>query len=453
MDTAIPRNLTMADRGITAIKVAGFKSLYEAVEIKINHLTILGGPNSSGKSSVVQPLLLLKQTLEASYDSGPLSISGPNIQFSNAHQFLSCVSPKRRVSEFWVEIETDKKSRLRFTYISKKDANLVLKEMLHTDKDGSVSLREGMSPDEIREELSNDKKLKGFVQHDSKFFEHHALEVLRRRCLLSIGTKQRILNNDKKNTGASARLSLDFTSDFAKRITELIHIPGLRGNPERAYPASAIFEEMPGLFLGYVASLVTHWARIEDNKLHQLCRNLHDLGLASGVATKRLDDIRVELQVGRLIDAPSGSVSDMVNIADVGFGVSQVLPVLVGLLFVETGQTIYIEQPELHLHPKAQVALAKIIAETSNRGVRVIVETHSSLLLLAMQQLVAEKKIDHKKISLNWFTRNPKNGRTTVAAAEIDELGRFGTWPVDFGEVELELHNEYLSTVERSRAD
>src|SRR5579864_3936465 len=78
----------MAD-GITKIAVEGFKSIAKRQEIEIAPLTILAGANSSGKSSIMQPLLLLKQTLEAQYDPGPLLISGPNVKFTSTKQFLS----------------------------------------------------------------------------------------------------------------------------------------------------------------------------------------------------------------------------------------------------------------------------------------------------------------------------------------------------------------------------
>src|SRR5579862_3050784 len=78
----------MAD-GITRIAVEGFKSIAKRQEIEIAPLTILAGANSSGKSSIMQPLLMLKQTLEATYDPGPLKIDGPNVIFTNAKEFLS----------------------------------------------------------------------------------------------------------------------------------------------------------------------------------------------------------------------------------------------------------------------------------------------------------------------------------------------------------------------------
>src|SRR5947209_10035977 len=75
---------------ITRIDVRGFKSINQEQSIDIRPLTLLAGANSSGKSSMMQPLLLLKQTLEAGYDPGPLLLDGPNLRFRSADEFLFC---------------------------------------------------------------------------------------------------------------------------------------------------------------------------------------------------------------------------------------------------------------------------------------------------------------------------------------------------------------------------
>ena len=90
--------------GITKIAVKGFKSIAEECEIDIRPLTILAGVNSSGKSSIMQPLLMLKQTLEALYDPGPLLIDGPNVQFTEASQFLSALSDGKVTDHFQIGI-------------------------------------------------------------------------------------------------------------------------------------------------------------------------------------------------------------------------------------------------------------------------------------------------------------------------------------------------------------
>src|SRR5260370_27177367 len=95
----------MAD-GITRIAVEGFKSIATRQEIEIAPLTILAGANSSGKSSIMQPLLMLKQTLEAQYDPGPLLIYGPNVKFTSTNQFLSRTDGGSAGKLLSLEIET-----------------------------------------------------------------------------------------------------------------------------------------------------------------------------------------------------------------------------------------------------------------------------------------------------------------------------------------------------------
>ena len=73
---------------ITSLSVSGFKSIVDEQTIEIRPLTLLAGANSSGKSSMMQPLLLLKQTLEAPYDPGPLLLNGPNVKFTSVNAIL-----------------------------------------------------------------------------------------------------------------------------------------------------------------------------------------------------------------------------------------------------------------------------------------------------------------------------------------------------------------------------
>src|ERR1035441_374104 len=78
--------------GITRIAVTGFKSLATKTDVEIRPLTVLAGANSSGKSSLMQPLLLMKQTLESDVNpAGPFRLSGPYTQYTEAKQFLSSV--------------------------------------------------------------------------------------------------------------------------------------------------------------------------------------------------------------------------------------------------------------------------------------------------------------------------------------------------------------------------
>jgi predicted ATPase len=96
--------------------------------------------------------------------------------------------------------------------------------------------------------------------------------------------------------------------------------------------------------------------------------------------------------------------------------------------------------------------MADLLANAARRGVRVVVETHSSLLLLGVQSLVAAGTLPSSDVTLHWFSRSQETGVTTVRSAELDEAGRFGDWPEDFDQVALEAEDRYLSQAEAKLA-
>ena len=230
-------------------------------------------------------------------------------------------------------------------------------------------------------------------------------------------------------------------------IQHVIHLPGLRGNPERTYPATAIGPGYPGTFEKYTATIIAQWMKRKKKVLSQLSDDLRLLGLTGGVMAIPLNAAQIELVVGRLPQLAPVRPEDRVSVADVGIGVSQTLPVLVGLHAAEPDRLVYLEQPETHLHPRAQFDLARVLAIAANRGVRVVVETHSSLLLLGVQTLVAEGILTPDKVKLHWFERG-NDGKTTIRPAELDEAGRFGDWPADFDDVTLKAESRFLDAAE-----
>ena len=121
---------------------------------------------------------------------------------------------------------------------------------------------------------------------------------------------------------------------------------------------------------------------------------------------------------------------------------------LVALLEAKKGQLVFIEQPEIHLHPKAQVALAGILADAAKRGVLVVVETHSSLLLVAIQTIVAKEELSPSAVMLHWFQRHKQTGATQITSCELDDAGRFGDWPEDFDDVSLAAQSAYLDAAD-----
>ena len=419
--------------GITKITVKGFKSIAEECAIDIRPLTILAGANSSGKSSIMQPLLLLKQTLEAPFDPGPLKIDGPNVQFTEAEQFLSTLPNEKRIDSFQVRIETHKSNvfnAVRTTFRKgKRGIEIVEMTKENSDPDQTLSAKSftlypEMSPEEIKSLGNQDPAFKNFD------------EVKRSRCFLYLGSQY----------GSGF---YEVTYGFGADIFRTIHLPGLRGNPERTYKLTSTGSLYPGTFDNYAASVIHEWQETRDKRLKVVADNLYNLGLTGHVGTKKIGDVGIELQVGRLLHDRTDEM-DTVNIADVGFGVSQVLPVLVALIAAEPGRLVYLEQPELHLHPRAQVALAQVLADAAKRGVRVVAETHSSLLLLGVQTLVAEGDLPPELVKLHWFTRR-EDGVTEVDSVDLDEAGTYGDWSLDFDDVSLNVQSRFLDAVDNVR--
>jgi len=188
---------------------------------------------------------------------------------------------------------------------------------------------------------------------------------------------------------------------------------------------------------------VSSWKRTEDARLRSVGKSLSRLGLTWKVDAVDIAETQVELRVGRTNTYASSGARDLVNIADVGFGISQTLPVVVALLTAQPGQVVYLEQPEVHLHPRAQLALAELLADAARRKVIVVAETHSDTLVLGIQTLVAHGKLDPGLVKMHWFERDD-TGATKVTSADIDESGDAGDWPEDFSDVSIKSKHEFL---------
>ena len=406
----------MAD-GITRIAVEGFKSIANRQEIEIAPLTILAGANSSGKSSIIQPLLLLKQTLDATYDPGPLLIDGPNVRFTLNEQFLSTGPFNHPLTvEIWTE-----KSNFSVSFSKNAERRLEVAEERRVIDGRPLVLTPMMTPAAIQ----NFAEMFFIGRH----FDYKVFAIGRNRFFL------RLL--------AGGIPEIPVMEWIAPYIQAVIHVPGLRGNPSRTYRVAGVGPNFEGTFESYLASVIQSWYKDKSRNYDELNGDLQHLSLARIVVPLRLDDVTIELLVNRAKDQP-----DMVSIADVGFGVSQVLPVLVALRAANEGQLVYLEEPEIHLHPRAQVKLADILADAAKRGVHVVAETHSTLLLTAIQTLVAKGELKPDQVKLHWFQRDPKTGVTQVTPANLDENGAFGDWPEDFDDVILKAESAYLDAVE-----
>ncbi len=124
--------------------------------------------------------------------------------------------------------------------------------------------------------------------------------------------------------------------------------------------------------------------------------------------------------------------SQKANLVHVGFGVSQVLPMIVLALTAPEGSIILAEQPEIHLHPHAQTALANLMAEKAKeRHLQFLVETHSEHLFRRLQVLVADETLKRGECRL-YFVDRRSTGAPCLEKLVMDDFGRIENWPKDF---------------------
>ena len=150
----------------------------------------------------------------------------------------------------------------------------------------------------------------GYLGEERRQYVDYSVE--RERCFLTVSA------TDREPTGYKRRGAV--TDPLAAVIEQVIHIPGLRGNPERIYSATATGHKYPGPFHPYVASIIHDWQSTRAKELELLAEDLKDLGLTWKVEVRRVDDVSLELKVGRTPQALRSGAKDLVNVADVGFG-------------------------------------------------------------------------------------------------------------------------------------
>lgn len=127
----------------------------------------------------------------------------------------------------------------------------------------------------------------------------------------------------------------------------------------------------------------------------------------------------------------SDSRSEFQRPQNVGFGLTQLFPVLVALLVAEPGQLVIIENPEVHLHPRAQQQIGFFAAEAAAAGVQVMVETHSDHVLNGIRLAVRRGKLASDDVAIH-FLGVPGTDTNSLVSPTIDSDGRLDQWPAGF---------------------
>ena len=228
-----------------------------------------------------------------------------------------------------------------------------------------------------------------------------------------------------------AELFRELSLAFEKLCEDILYLGPLREYPQRVYtwlgenPRDVGLKgelAIPVLIAAgrqpvYPGQTTTLQRKVEEE--------LGQLGLAQSLNIRPLDasNTHYEVQVSRLKDNPS------LSIADLGFGVSQVLPVLVLCYYAPPGATVILEQPEIHLHPSAQASLADVFIDViNNRHLKLIIESHSEHFL---RRIIAEGAIAPEDTAI-YFCHLGKDGSSRLKELPINHYGNIRNWPKGF---------------------
>jgi hypothetical protein len=414
--------------------LAGFKSFAERTEVTLRPLTILAGANVAGKSTIMQALLLLKQTLESDYDAGPLRLDGSHVAFTHVEQMLWS-GPPERATHFTLGLHIGRDVGYEATFRQGKGGvpPLEITQATYVYRDQRAAL----SLEPSQEQLAAYLRLLSSLGVDRQDFVSSG-HVQRQGFFPFIPSLTRARDGEQADSLSLFRPPI--SPDVERDVRGIIHLPELRGNPSRTYPVAAVGSSFQGPFTHYVASVIVEWQHRQDGRLDRLSEDLKALGLTSRVRAHQVSDVALAIRVGRTANAQG---DDTVDIADTGLSLSQALSVLVALLVAEPGQLVFVEHPELHLHPRAVRALAGPIRRAIERGVWVVLETHSDLLLVSLQEQVARGALRPEDVLLHWVGRD-EHGASVLHSTMLDESGAWGDMPIDFNDVHLEAMRNYL---------
>lgn len=398
--------MTVSAMRLHALTLEGFKSFRDRTEVTFGDLTILTGANNAGKSTLMQPVLLMKQTLEAGYDRGLLLLQGPNVVISSAEALFWTAQGRR--APF---------ARLGLTLSSGGSApNLIGYEVV-------LKMNEAALPPLALVEATwrNGERL--IVVPGSA--DSSAVRV--ERCFA--------MRTDDLPAQQHVRGSIETL------LLRMIYVPAARSLALPRHPVVASHHGFfPGRFPDYVPSLIYAWQTLLPQTLQRLNQDLRALKLAGHIEATKVSDSEVSLSVGRLSDE---ATQDKVNLADAGAGIDHALPIIAALLAAGGGQLVYLEEPEVHLHPRIVRELAPLMLNAVRRGAQVVVETQSDLLLFSLQLLVAQKQFTHYTVRLHWLYQDPA-GVSRCKSADLDDRGTFGDLPIDLDEAAMDAQEQYL---------
>lgn len=429
---------------LESLSAKNFKSWKNLPELRFGKLTGLFGANSSGKSGLLQLLLLLKQTVESSDRRQPLNLGGER-SFVSLGTFSDLLHGHEKEKSFSFRLEWTAPDGLEIPGIahpseSKEDEKLSFGADIRQGSAGRLHVERfeyGFSKYKfgMRAYSGSETQYKLFpIDQDDVHFRR----TQGRPWKLPRPERFYGFPDQVRAYYQNAAFLADFELALEEQFSGLRYLGPLREYPQREYTWAGVSPADMGQRGEHAIDAIL--ASREDGQLISRGRGRRRLFVEEYVAfwlaeLGLIDEFGVEAitpdsNLYRVWVKKSKS-STRVLITDVGFGVSQILPVLTLLYYAPEGSTVFLEQPEIHLHPSVQAGLADVLLDAIDvRGIQVVLESHSEHLLRRLQRRVAEECVQAEDVAL--YFCNSKGGESKLVPLELDIYGGIVNWPDGF---------------------
>jgi hypothetical protein len=433
--------------GLKSIRIQNFKCFRDSGEIPFAPLTVIVGRNSSGKSSIIQPWLLLKQTLESRGFANTINLGGP---LYDAGAFSEMVHKHETNRTIRLDLTLDIRGPWELVPGEAVPLSAIYLENLKNRGPIQAKLSLVVAPkdpygpqiNEITIDCSGRPPLvliykAGLRSEGEGAWELRSPPTVNWRVVRGPGPLFPVILDEgspgELDEGENV-LPYNLVFAFVERFLKVLHALGpFRDPPRRRYDfAGKVFTDIGLGGEHAVDTLIAETLGAGTRLIDRISNWLSNAGLARRFSLHRLGDqqplsYQVQFEIG----------DNRANYSDVGFGLSQVLPVLVQGLRTPEGGLFVCQQPELHLHPDAQVALADFFASLVADKRNVFVETHSEHLILGIRRMLAEEKrkaspkLTSEMVSL-LYVDDSAPGESKVLPLTLDDEFNITNWPPGF---------------------